>query len=99
VPPRRERIPVVLDTNVIIAYYLSTSGRSASRRIFHLWRDIRRLQLIVSREVQDEYVEVLRRVNVAENRLGNRGSIGDSCNSRRIARITYTSPPPLIRQH
>jgi uncharacterized protein len=69
VPPRKERVPVVLDTNVVIAYYLSTSARSASRRIFHLWRDIRRLQLIVSREVEDEYVEVLRRVSVAENRL------------------------------
>ena len=68
-PPRRERVPVVLDTNVLIAYYLSTSGRSVSRRIFHLWRDVWRLQLIVSREVEDEYVEVLRRVNVAENRL------------------------------
>ena len=68
-PPRKDRLPVVLDTNVVVAYYLSTSRRSVSRRIFRLWRDVRRLQLIVSREVEDEYVEVLRRVNVAENRL------------------------------
>jgi len=69
VPPRKDRVPVVLDTNVVVAYYLSTTARSASRRIFRLWRDIRRLQLIVSREVEDEYIEVLRRLNVADGRL------------------------------
>jgi len=69
VPPRRDRVAVVLDTNVVVAYYLSTSERSASRQIFHLWRDIRCLQLIVSHEIEDEYVEVLRRVGVAEQRL------------------------------
>jgi putative PIN family toxin of toxin-antitoxin system len=69
VPPRRERIPVVLDTNVVIAHYLSRSHRSAARRIFRLWRDLRRLQLVISDEVETEYLEVLGRLHVADVRL------------------------------
>ena len=69
VPPRKQRIPVVLDTNTVIAYYLSRSARSAARWIFHLWRDLRRVEFIVSDEVIEEYVEVLRRLQVAEPRL------------------------------
>jgi uncharacterized protein len=64
VPPRKERVPVVLDTNIIIGFYLSRSPRSAGARIFQLWRDQRKLQLIVSREVVEEYLEVLARVRV-----------------------------------
>ena len=69
VPPRKQRIPVVLDTNTVIAHYLSRSARSAAREIFRLWRDLRRVQLVVSDEVIEEYIEVLRRVQVAEPRL------------------------------
>ena len=68
-PPRKERIAVVLDTNVVIGYYLSRSSQSTNSRIFHLWRDERKLQLIVSRAVVDEYLEVLARLNVAEPQI------------------------------
>ena len=68
-PPRKRRIPVVLDTNVVVGFYLSRSARSATRQIFRLWRDLRRIQLIVSEEVIAEYVEVLRRVQIDEHRL------------------------------
>jgi predicted nucleic acid-binding protein len=69
VPPRKERVPVVVDTNIIIGYYLSHSSRSANARIFQLWRDQRRLQLIVSREVVEEYLEVLARVGISQLRI------------------------------
>lgn len=68
-PPRKERITVVLDTNVIVGYYLSHSPRSASRQVFRLWRDQRKLQLIVSDEVTTEYLEVLDRLQVEPLRI------------------------------
>lgn len=67
-PPRKERIAVVLDTNVIVGYYLSQSRRSANTQILRLWRDQRKL-LVVSAEVATEYLEVLSRLQVVENRV------------------------------
>jgi putative PIN family toxin of toxin-antitoxin system len=69
VPPRKERVPVVLDTNIIIGYYLSRNPHSANARVFQLWRDQRRLQIIVSDEVIDEYLEMLLQLNVAQKRI------------------------------
>ena len=68
-PPRKERIAVVLDTNVLVGYYLSRSPQSAHARIVRLWRDQRKLQLIVSDEVVTEYLEVLQRLHVEEPRI------------------------------
>jgi putative PIN family toxin of toxin-antitoxin system len=66
VPPRKRRIPVVLDTNIIVGYYLSRNPRSANAEIIRLWRDERKLQLIVSAEVEEEYLEILARLGVPE---------------------------------
>ncbi|MEQ1604470.1 MAG: putative toxin-antitoxin system toxin component, PIN family [Pyrinomonadaceae bacterium] len=66
---RKDRIAVVLDTNVIIGYFLSHHPQSAISRIFHLWRDQRKLQLIVSSEIFEEYIEILERTQIAENRV------------------------------
>lgn len=63
-PPRKRRVPVVLDTNVVVGFYLSRTPRSATREIFRLWRDVRRIQLIVCDEIVAEYVDVLRRLHV-----------------------------------
>lgn len=68
-PRRKERLAVVLDTNVVIGFYLSRHPQSANRRVFRLWRDERKLQLIVSPEMVDEYLEVLARVGVGESHL------------------------------
>lgn len=70
-PPRKARIPVVFDTNVIIGYYLSKVAKSAGARIFRLWRYERKLQLIVSDEVVAEYFEILARTGVAEPRVAH----------------------------
>jgi putative PIN family toxin of toxin-antitoxin system len=70
VSPRKDRTRVVLDTNVVIGYYLSTDPQSANARTYLLWRTRRRLQLIVSEETVTEYLEVLRRIGVAERRVG-----------------------------
>lgn len=65
-PPRKRRIPVVFDTNVVVGFYLSRNPRSANQQVFRLWRDQRTLQLIVSAEVVQEYIEVLSRLGVPE---------------------------------
>jgi len=69
VPRRKERILVTLDTNVVVSYYLSRHRQSASAQIVRLWRDQRQLQLVVSDVVINEYLEVLRRVGVSEERI------------------------------
>ena len=65
-PPRKRRIPVVFDTNVIVGFYLSRSKTSANQQAFRVWRDQRKLQLITSDEVLKEYFEVLSRLGVSE---------------------------------
>jgi putative PIN family toxin of toxin-antitoxin system len=67
VPPRRGRIPVVLDTNVVLGFYLSRSRHSANALVFRLWRDQRRIQLTVSEALVAEYVEILLRLGIDES--------------------------------
>jgi putative PIN family toxin of toxin-antitoxin system len=64
VPPRKRRIPVVFDTNVLVGFYLSHSPASANQQAFRLWRDQRRIQLIISDDVLEEYLEVLARLTI-----------------------------------
>ncbi|HKC66325.1 MAG TPA: putative toxin-antitoxin system toxin component, PIN family [Pyrinomonadaceae bacterium] len=67
--PRKDRTAVVLDTNVLVAYYLSKKKDSANSKVFLLWRTRRRLQLIVSAAVIEEYLEVLQRLGVPQMRI------------------------------
>lgn len=67
---KKERLPVVLDTNVIIANYLSTNLQSPNVVTVRLWRE-RKLQIIVSDEITDEYIDVLNRLGVSENLVTN----------------------------
>ena len=68
-PPKKARLPVVLDTNVLVAQVLSKTRRSASSRVFDLWLVRRELQLVVSPPLIEEYLELLRRIGVAEERV------------------------------
>lgn len=68
-PSRKERIPVVADTNILIGYYLGRNAKSAITRIFHLWRASRKIQFIVSQEIIDEYLEVLDRLAIPAKRI------------------------------
>lgn len=67
-PPRRSRLPVVLDTNVVVAQLLSRTRRSANARVYDLWLVRRELQLVVSPPLVEEYLELLGRIGVAEER-------------------------------
>ena len=60
---------IVLDTNVVVGYYLGRNPHSARARVFQLWRYERKLQLIISDEVEAEYFEVLERLGAAEKRV------------------------------
>jgi uncharacterized protein len=69
VAPRKERIPVVLDTNVFVSFYLGKRRDSAAATIIRMWRDQRTLQLIVSEGIVEEYAEVLSRLEVDEKHV------------------------------
>jgi predicted nucleic acid-binding protein len=69
VPARKDGIPVVLDTNVVIGYYLSRNPNSANSQVYRLWRDQRTLQLIVSDLVTKEYLQVLLSLGVEDHRV------------------------------
>jgi hypothetical protein len=47
---RKQRIPVVLDTNVFVRAFKSRSLTSPNQRVVRLWLLEKRLQLIVSQE-------------------------------------------------
>lgn len=68
-PPKRERLPVVLDTNVLVGQLLSKTRRSANSRVFDLWLVRRELQLVVSPPLVEEYLELLGRLGVADERI------------------------------
>lgn len=68
-PRRKDRLPVVLDTNVIANYFLSRRTLSASARIFALWFRQRKLQLIVCDELVAEYLEILSRLRVPDQKI------------------------------
>lgn len=55
---RKQRAPVVLDTNVFVRALKSRSERSPNQRIVRLWLLEKRLQLIVSSDLIDEYLEI-----------------------------------------
>lgn len=55
---RKQRIHVVLDTNVFVRNFKSRSKSSANRKIIRLWLLEKRLQLVVSPEVVAEYLEI-----------------------------------------
>jgi putative PIN family toxin of toxin-antitoxin system len=95
VPARKRRIPVVFDTNVVVGFYLSRAPKSANQQAFRLWRDQRTLQLIVSDEVIEEYLEVLSRLGVPEllvKRLEERFA-----RRKTVTRVSLGSRPKLSR--
>jgi putative PIN family toxin of toxin-antitoxin system len=95
VPPRKRRIPLVFDTNVIVGFYLSRTPGSANQQVFRLWRDLRTIQLIVSDEVLQEYFEVLSRLEVPEllvKRLEARFA-----NRKTVTHVSLGSRPRLSR--
>ncbi len=65
---RKERVPVLLDTNVLARALLYPHAQSPSARILSLWKQ-RRIQLVVSDRVVEEYFEILDRLGVSAERV------------------------------
>ncbi|HEX8396094.1 MAG TPA: putative toxin-antitoxin system toxin component, PIN family [Pyrinomonadaceae bacterium] len=62
--PRKSRVAVVFDTNIIVGQLLAKTRRSANARVYDLWLVKRQLQLIVSEQIITEYLELLGRIGV-----------------------------------
>ena len=62
--PRKTRIAVVFDTNIIVGQLLAKTRRSANARVYDLWLVKRQLQLIISQPIVTEYLELLERIGV-----------------------------------
>ena len=67
-PPRKHRVRVVFDTNILMGFYLGRNLQSANAKVYRLWRDQRELQLIVSEEIVDEYLEIMERLRMSVER-------------------------------
>lgn len=57
-PVRKRRLPVVLDTNVFVRSFKARGPTNPNRRIVRLWLLERRLQLVVTPELEAEYLEI-----------------------------------------
>jgi putative PIN family toxin of toxin-antitoxin system len=68
---RKDRIPVVFDTNLFISRFLRRKKNSVTQRIFNLWLTHRRLQLIISQPILDEYLGVLEMLGAAPPKLAS----------------------------
>jgi putative PIN family toxin of toxin-antitoxin system len=55
---RKERTPVVVDTNVFVRSFKARSRNNHNRRVIYLWLLERRVQLILSQEVIEEYLGI-----------------------------------------
>ena len=58
-PRRKDRIPVVFDTNLFITRFMRHKRHGINRRVFDLWQSQRKLQMIVSPPIKYEYLRVL----------------------------------------
>ncbi|MGI8544071.1 MAG: putative toxin-antitoxin system toxin component, PIN family [Aridibacter sp.] len=68
---RKDRIPVVFDTNLFVARLLKRKKNSINQRTFNLWLVQRRLQLIISRPIVEEYLGVLEMLGADSQNLAN----------------------------
>jgi putative PIN family toxin of toxin-antitoxin system len=57
---RKERISVVIDTNVFVRSFKSRAPTSVNQRVIRLWLVEKRLQLVVSEDLIDEYLGIFR---------------------------------------
>jgi putative PIN family toxin of toxin-antitoxin system len=61
-PVRKRRVAVVADTNVFVRSFKARSSTNPNRRIIRLWLLERRLQLVVSHELVEEYLAIFAEV-------------------------------------
>jgi len=67
---KQDRVAVVIDTNVFVANYLSSNPKSPNVGVVRLWRE-RKLQLIISDAIADEYAGILTELYIPQNFVTN----------------------------
>ncbi|MBI3085832.1 MAG: putative toxin-antitoxin system toxin component, PIN family [candidate division NC10 bacterium] len=88
---RRRRLRVVLDTNVLVGAFLSRDPESPNLRVYRMWGE-RRLQLILSDEIQSEYLGVLARLGAS---TAHRQGLTRRLRTR--STVTFVRPPRALR--
>lgn len=68
---RNDRVPVVFDTNLFITRLLRHKKNSVNQRVFNLWLVRRRLQLLISHPILDEYLGILAMLGAAPPKLAS----------------------------
>jgi putative PIN family toxin of toxin-antitoxin system len=95
---RKDRTPVVVDTNVFVRNFKSRRRGSSNRRIIRLWLLEKRLQLIVTGEIIEEYLEIFRDVLKMDKETleewRNRFEEGSRCTVVRLGRRYTESRDP-----
>jgi predicted nucleic acid-binding protein len=67
---RKQRIPVVLDTNVFVRAFKSRTSSSPNQRVVRLWLLTKHIRLIVCNELIDEYLGVIHQIlGIEEERI------------------------------
>jgi putative PIN family toxin of toxin-antitoxin system len=69
---KKNRITAVFDTNLFITRFIRHDRHGINRRTIDLWQEQRKIQLIISQILQDEYLYVLENyINISPIRLQN----------------------------
>ena len=66
---RKQRIPVVIDTNVFVRAFRARSVANPNQAVIRLWLQRRLLQLIVCSELVDEYLGIFSEVLEMDDEL------------------------------
>lgn len=94
-PRRKDRILVVLDTNIVVGYYLGVHPNSVIGIIFRLWRRERKLQIVVCEDLVSEYMEVLDRLRTPDRKVEHLGQGLRSWST--VTRVNLGSRPVASR--
>ncbi len=69
---KKDRIRAVFDTNLFITRFIKHNRQGINRCVIDLWQEQRKIQLIISEVLQDEYLYVLENyVNISASRLNS----------------------------
>ena len=94
---RKDRVPVVFDTNLFITRLLRHKKGSINQRAFDLWLVRRRLQLLISRPILDEYLGALEMLGTTPRnlaRLENYLAAADTVTQVNLGKRLYLSRDP-----
>jgi len=87
----KRRLKVVVDTNVLLGSFLSRRKLSSNRKVIRLWLIEKRLRLVLSSGIREEYLKVLEEIAGFDRKRLDRWSARFSDRSR-----TETVKPTIV---